>query len=157
MAFGNLVSDGSQIASGTYGAVYAFNLKSVLVKEIKQVQMQDSGVLSTPSTAPVETSTLFGYPESSSCPDFAFGQKGNILYLFIKSDVYSATSRLGIEFTRNAIPVQTLTGTYLDIPSDARILMYALAKKRCLEQDYKKIDFDTEQQIIAEKTQLGLV
>lgn len=156
MAFGNLVSDGSQVASGTYGAVYAFNLKSVLVREIKQVQMQETGILSMPSTSPKETSTLFSYPENALCPDFAFGQKGNILYLFIKNGVYSATSRVGIEFSRNSIPIQTLTGTYLDIPSAARNLMYALAKKRCLETDYKKIDFDTEQQIIKEKTNLGL-
>jgi hypothetical protein len=156
MAFGNLISEAVQIAAGTYGAIYAFNLKSLQIFTVKQVQMQDDNVLSTPSTAGVATSTLFSYPENESCPDFAFAQKGNVLYIFINSDVYSAASRVGMEFTRNSISFQTLVGRYLDIPACARNLMHAYCKKKLYEMDSKRISFDVEQNIISEKAKLGL-
>jgi len=155
MAFGNLISDGTEIAAGTQGKIFAFDLKSVLIHKVKQVTMWDDDMMSAPSTSPVPSSTLFGYLSSTSAPEFAFSQSGNFLYVFIKVAVYTEASRIGFEFTRNSInPVAV--NSKLDVPQPAKALLVYLATKRLAEEDSQRIKFDLEQDIVREKLKLGL-
>ena len=155
MAFGNLISDGTEIAAGTYGKIFAFDLKSVLVRDVKQVVMWDTDVMSAPATSPVTMAVMYGYLQSESAPDFAYCQSGNFLYVFIKAAVYTEASRIGFEFTRNSInPVAV--NSKLDVPQPAKALLVYLATKRLAEEDSQRIKFDLEQDIVREKSKLGL-
>jgi len=121
MAFGFVSTDGALIAEGSVGSVVRFNLSSLLIRQVRAVQIQTAGNVTSPMFSTIVPSeTLFGYTESAEAPDVGFSQAGTMVDVFLKTAVYpiEAGTRIGIQFYRNVQAV-TATVTKIDVPPKA--------------------------------------
>jgi hypothetical protein len=135
MNFGNSITDGNKVGTGKYGFIVSFDLSEGLMDHVTQIVIQKpSGELSRPSTKPVTIIELLSFPTYSKCPDMAYAQSGNIVFIFLKAKSYSYESgyRVAISWIRKPIPVKKLTD-HVDIPPGTEVLMSALL----LKEEYK--------------------
>lgn len=161
MAFGIAISDGTDVAVGTYGKVVRFNLSAYEVRTVRAIQLQDPST--TPDTmgdvvsAGTTPETLQAYPEDASAPDAAFAQSGDILDVFVLEATWPVANapRLGIWFTRNAQNVAVTTDK-LDIPQEAKTLARALALREGYILKNKPVPFQIDEEVRAERARLGL-
>ena len=158
--FGNAITDGAVISTGTYGYIVRFSLATQEVNSMLQIQMaQTSGtpVLSDVVTAGVSQAILAGYPELATCPDLAFSLTGLNLDVFLKTATYPyvAANRLGFWFYKDGTNV-TGSSDKIDVPQEARELF----KLMCLREGYvflgKNPAYDIEAMIDEQKQLLGL-
>lgn len=130
MAFGSPITDGTAIATGTYGYITSFNLSTQEIDELTGLQVYLSPAYSSIAT-PVEISVLFAYPEASGCPNLAVAQSGINVFVFCKTSIYpnTASTRVAFFFKKRATTV-TAVSDLLDIPNEARNLFF----NYCMEQ-----------------------
>jgi hypothetical protein len=158
MAFGNLITDGTQAVVGTYGYIVTFDLTLQDIRNITQVQLQKNATTLSPAIVDLSTfEELSNYCEDSDCPDIAFCQTGNIVNIFLKTTTYpyDATVRIAFWFQRNAQNVSATTD-YLDIPVESRTLFRALVLENVYLTKELKIPFDVQETIKTERANLGL-
>lgn len=161
MAFGFPITNGTVDAEGTYGYIIGFNLTAYEPRAVSQIQLQETdpaNVMSDPVTAISTLAALYAFPEDSICPDIAFAQQGNIVYIFLKTAVYTfvATVRIAFWYYRNAQNLAT-TANKLDIPQEAKELFKQLVlKKQALLTKGGSIPATVTAEITEQKTKLGL-
>ena len=158
-AFGNAVADFQIVAqSPTAGYIIAIDLSANLIDTVKQVQGMDSTVtFGTPVVSGVTIDVLLGYLASSSPPPLAWSQTANTLYVFFSEAKYPAAqaNRVGIFFDRNTIPL-TADTDFVDVPEQYHQLVVFTVIKETKQRAGKRLEFDDSQNIVAEKTRLGL-
>ena len=158
--FGNVITDGTQVALGTYGYVAKFNLSSYLLKTMRQVQLQKvSGTptLSLPSTTQDAIDVVYGYPEDLACPDFAWCQDKNIVHVFCKTSKYPFTSntRIGFWMFRSAIDM-TIASSNTDVASDKKELFRLLVLQAMYVMEGSKVPAGIVNGILLERYRLGI-
>ena len=133
MAFGNLITSGTQVSSGTNGFIVAFDLSGLDADTVFQVQLQKSGTTTyDPVTAQTPRVTLFGYTNVAIAPpNYAYCQDGQIVYVFCNTGTFAfdTTTRVAFWFYRNAQNV-TLTTDKVDVPDDANQLAVGLILRK---------------------------
>lgn len=157
-AFGNAVSDFQIVAQSSNGYIIAVDLSANRVRQVTQVQMMSQAlVFGTPIINPVNIETLLGYLALSGSPAVAFTQTDGTLYVFIKESSYpiASASRIGLFYDANYAPA-TLTTDFLDIPTEAKGLLRAIAIKNVKLNSGQRVEFDVSQAIVREKRALGL-
>jgi len=101
MAFGNAITEFTQLAIGAYGYIVAVNLTSLNMVTVEMVQAQtDAQTTLPPITSEISLSELLGYVADVDAPDLAFAyDEGSICYIFLKTTVYPYTSNTRISLT----------------------------------------------------------
>lgn len=118
MAFGNKVTELSQIAVGTVGYVVRADTTSLLAYSITAVQVQaDPADTPAPVTEENSLDTLLGYVNDTEAPDAAFNYGYGEVHIFLKASVYAyiTTTRFVLIGKRNPIKITDLEDK-LDIP-----------------------------------------
>jgi hypothetical protein len=135
MAFGNAVTEFSQVAVGAYGYTIRVDASTLRPHKIANIQIQASPTsTSAPVTNEVSANVLSGYLENSDCPDVAFNFSGSEVLIFLKTAIYPyiSTTRLAFGGLRNAQET-TADTDYIDVP--ARDIDYLCAL--CMARAYK--------------------
>ena len=157
--FGNVITDGTSVATGAYGYVAKFNLANYLVKTVKQVQLQTTTgpALSSPSSTPTDITVLYGYPQLVTCPNFAWHQDKNIVHVFCKSSVYPYTSatRIGFWMFRSSIDM-AIASSMTDVSSDKKELYRYLVLEAMYITEGERVPFGILNGIFSECQRLGL-
>lgn len=163
MAYGNLITDGAQIAIGAYGYIAAFDLSAHRIKALQSVQMQlpAGPTLSDPDDEPQSgLDALMALPSNSACPNFAWYAMGQTVYVFCKTSVYvySSASRVGFFYYENPEPISAATDEVIEqrLPSEAKELMKALTLKKMYEMQNKQVPLAVNNTIAREKAALGV-
>jgi hypothetical protein len=155
MAFGNLITSGTLIATGTYGKLVSFDLSSNRIRALASVQLLKSGILS-PVTFPVAANSILEYTEDPSCPAVACALDGTTVYVFIKSagswdfDITTSIAFTYYEFPQKA----SVVSAALNVDPKARGLLKALMLRNLYDGD--RVPFSISQAVIREKKLLGL-
>jgi hypothetical protein len=159
--FGNAITDGAVVSTGTYGYIVRFAVGTQEVNSVLAIQMQNAAgtptVLSAVVKAAVDQSILAGYPELITCPDLAFCLTGQNLDVFLKTATYpyAATNRLGFWFYRDGLNV-ALAGDKIDVPQEARELFKLMSLREGYVFLGKNPQYDIEAMIDEQKQLLGL-
>ncbi len=132
MAFGNPVTDGTYIISGSVGYIVSFDLSGYEFFLMTQIQAQNLSLQETGNPV-VEESTedeLYSYINSIEAPGLAYAVDGQEVQIFLKTSIwpYDITTRLAFWFYRNTKSVRLLTD-FLDIPENERNLLKQLILK----------------------------
>jgi hypothetical protein len=163
MAFGSLITDGTQESVGTNGYVVGFDLANLNIVNINQVQLQNavSLVMSAVDINNTSKATLFAYNQDANAPDFAWSSEGTRVYVFCKTTVYPYTSQTRIAFWYNAQPeeLSALSDVVIPnrLPAEARNLLVLLCAKEAQTLSGINPTRDILQQINSELNKLGLV
>lgn len=158
MAFGNPVTDLTQVAIGTNGYILSVDLESQEIDDAIQVQAQKNGItLSAPITDKSSISDLFSLPENSAPPSLAFAQDGTIVYIFLKTSEYAyvSSNRIAVWYSRNPKNVVS-TSDKLDIPQEAKELFKMLVLDTMYRTQGKQTPRYIVDEITNQKKILGL-
>jgi hypothetical protein len=157
--FGNAITDGMQVATGTYGYVVSFDLSTLEVQKILQVQMQSAaGVLSDPATAETARAALFALCEDTQTGvDFAFCLDGQVLNIFCRTLAYDylGTVRMAFWILRNAIDMAAATDT-IDVAQDKEELFRLMVLEKMYVNGAGRVPQNIANAINAEKARLGV-
>jgi hypothetical protein len=160
--FGNVITDGTQVAVGTYGYVVRFDLSAERMKEMIGVTLQlDGDQLSEPDSSPAETlAALFELCESVAATGFAWYAAGSTVYVYCKTATYGYTSnvRIAFEFYANAEPITATTDELIPerMPAEAKELVKAFILKKVYEMQNKQVPLAVNNTIAREKAALGV-
>ena len=160
---GNAIVDGVQSAIGTYGYVVSFDLSSFGVKEIEQVQMQDTaGVLSLPSTSPLTRAQIFelcedAQGESESPITFGYFLDNSVLFIFCKTDIYPYiyTNRVAWWIKRFVIDMATTANT-IDVAQDKEQLLRNLVLEAMYVNSGSRVPSEIAKTIQSERLRLSI-
>ena len=157
---GVLITDGQQIAQDTYGYVVWLHITDTDLCTIYQVQASanfGSIALSSPVLTPSDEGSLYAFCSTSDCPDVAFYQRDQELYVFLKGSNYPFDDTVGLAFWyyRNTVET-TLSSSLIDIPEEARLLLALLVVKKIHELKGVNTPYQLENRINTEKRRLGL-
>ena len=156
MAFGNKVTDFSQVAVGTVGYTIRIDTVSLLAYNIEFVQAQDSATSTPePATQEVSLAVLQSYLNSTGAPDLAFNYSYNECTIFLKTSVfpYEDTTRVGLYGTRNPLKLESLDQK-LDIADQDLDLFIAFVRKHAAELVGKAVPYDVQKKIKEAKAEL---
>lgn len=157
--FGQAITNGALVAPpGTYGYVVGFDLSTLNVATIQQVQMQNGAlVYSDPVTSPTSIDDLYASPETSSCPDVAFAVQGNFLFVFLKTTVYAfiADNKIGFWFLANATAVDATTDM-AKFPKGSKQLLSGLVLQSMYLMQSEPIPFAIDDLVRSEKGRLAI-
>lgn len=162
MAFGNLITDGTQVAVGTYGYVASFDYSAERIKQVIGAQLQDVAAeeLSGVEASAASRDALMAYAEDANCPDFAWYAAGSTVFVFCKTSVYpySSNTRLAIYFYSNPEPVTATSDTLIPdrLPAEAKELFKSLCLRQTLTLLGKRIPVELSNKVGYEKERLGL-
>ena len=159
MAFGNAITDGVQVSIGQYGYIVSFDLSANLIKQMIQLQMQNTvgPVLSVVSSEDVGNNALNGYPSDVSCPDFAFAQDGSTVKIFCKTATYpyTAASRVAMWLYRSWIDLATLAATS-DVKADKERIYGLIVLREMYLGLGKRVPVEIQNGIGSERESLGI-
>jgi hypothetical protein len=157
--FGNAITDGTQVALGTYGYVVSFDLTAYEVRSIEQIQMQSAtNVLSTPSVTPETREELFALCENTqTTKDFGYFLDDSTLFVFCRTAKYAyvGTVRIGWWLKRYSIDMATAAAT-IDTAQDKEQLLRCLTLEAMYISLDQKTPYDIANTIRIEKTRLGV-
>ena len=160
--FGNVITNGTQVAVGTYGYVASFDLSGYRVDAMRGVQMQNanSSVLSELNEEASGQAALMAYAEDVNCPDFSWCANGSTVFVFCKTATYpySSASRVAFFFAASPEPITATSDTVIPdrMPAEAKDLLKALTLKNMNNLLGKRTSLDLNNTIAAEKARLGV-
>lgn len=138
MAFGNKVTELSQVSVGVYGYIVRADTTSILAYDIKGVQAQsttsDTG---DPVDTNTELTTLMALVNDDGCPDLAFSFTPGEVYIFFNLTTYPYVddTRFALIYERNPLKM-TEADSIVDIDdSDMELFMAYAIKHACTLQN----------------------